>query len=349
MKTAIVEIRESHEECIYSQLSFLKDAGHQVTLLLHSKLVAQISDYKHQADDIIYFDFENGSAIEKIRLQWRLFGLLKKFDILILNTAHSYSAVRNLSLLLQFAKTKCIGILHDTKKLHSSTTQRIISINVKKYFVLNDSLLPIEKNIGTVELQSFYPIFFPAYEKIPMYKQGQIWIGIPGRIDYKRRDYEFLINALQKTQVLDRVRFIILGKVDRGNKDGQRLYESLEKSGKLTHFKVFHSFIKNCDFHSYLDACDYIMPLLPPSEEYLTSKISGAFNLAFAHKKTMICHTFLKAIPDLKSNSLFYDAESFEQLMSDIEAGILNPPSSYADAKWSYTFQRNRYIDFINK
>ena len=348
MKTAIVEISESHEECIYSQLCFLKDAGHEVTLIVHKKLENQITAYADLANNVSFFDFERVSSIQKLRMQWHLFTLLKKFDLLILNTAHSYSVIRNVSVLLRFVKTKCIGVLHNTKKLQRSKTQRIISKKVKHYFVLNDALLPGEVS-DTIKVQSFYPIFFPKYEKVPVYKQNQIWIGIPGRIDYKRRDFDFLINALKQANVSERIKFLVLGKVDPNTPDGNRLIESIEKSGKLKNFKLFHAFIDNPEFHAYLSACDYIMPLLRPDQDYLGSKISGAFNLAFAHKKPMLCNSFFDAIPDLRKNSLFYDTTSFNQLLADIDDGNAHPPTSYSDTKWNYKFQQSRYIAFINE
>ncbi len=349
MKTAIVEIRESHEECICTQLSFLKDVGHQVTLILHPILTQQISDYANLADEVLYIDFDNQGFLKKLGLQWQLYGILKKFDFVILNTAHSYSVLRNLSVLLRFSRTECIGVLHDTKKMDSSFTQRIISQKVKKYFVLNDALLPSDNNTGVIKVQSFYPIFFPQYEPVPVYKQKDIWIGIPGRVDYNRRDYDFLVNTLAETTALDRIKFVILGQVDRNNPTGKRFYDSLENSGQLGRFKLFHSFIENRDFHSYLAACDYIMPMLTLNKDYLKYKISGSFNLAFAHKKPMLCHTFFQDIPDLRENSLFFDAVTFPQLISDIDKGNLNSPASYSDPKWSYRFQQRRYIDFINE
>ncbi len=349
MKTAIVEIRESHEECICTQLSFLKDAGHQVTLILHPQLAEQITDYANLADEVIYIDFENQGSFKKLRLQWQVFGMLKNFDLIVLNTAHSYSVVRNLTILLRFARAACVGILHNTKKLNSSFTQRIISKKTKKYFVLNDALLPWNENTSSIKIQSFYPIFFPEYEPVPVYKQSEIWIGIPGRIDYKRRDYDFLVDALAEIKALDRVKFVILGKVDRNNPVGKRFYDSLEKSGQLGRFKLFHSFIENRDFHSYLAACDYIMPLLTLNKDYLKYKISGSFNLAFAHKKPMLCHNFFQDIPDLRENSLFFDQATLPNLISDIDNGNLKSPASYSEPKWSYRFQQKRYIDFINE
>ncbi|MGB7395165.1 MAG: glycosyltransferase [Pricia sp.] len=362
MNIAIVELRESHEECIYTQLRFLKEAGHRVTLILNSVLERQVADYAHQADEVRYFEMSRSGLFHKIGRQRQLFGILKKFDKLVLNTAHSYSVLRNLTVLLRFSKTECIGVLHDTKKLQGSLTQRIISQKVKKYFVLNDTLLPEnqtenrtennqpKENIDRdIKLQSFYPIFFPDYEPVPVYKQQEIWIGIPGRLDYRRRNYDFLVDALIKIPNLKRVRFLILGKVDRDSPAGFRFYKSLEDAGQLKRFKLFHSFVDNADFHSYLKACDYIMPMLHTDEAYFRYKISGAFNLAFAYKKPLVCHKSFKNIPDLRDNSLFFDPESFPALIEAIDAGTVESPATYTDEKWGYRFQQGRYLDFINE
>ncbi|HET8736013.1 MAG TPA: hypothetical protein VFM69_05420 [Pricia sp.] len=349
MKVAIVEIRESHEECLYTQLKFLTDAGHRVTLVLHPTLRQPVSDYGHLANEVHYLDLENQDALHKLRLQWRLYRLLKKFDRVVLNTAHSYSVLRNLTLLLRFAKTECVGILHDTRKLHTSFTQKIISKKVKKYFVLNDALLPKEPPTDDIRVQSFYPIFFSDYEPVPVYKQNGIWIGIPGRMDYGRRDYDFLVDALAQIPVLDHVRFLILGKVDRDSPFGHRFCESLEKAGQSGRFKIFHSFIDNTDFHAYLKACDYIMPLLHTGQGYFKYKISGAHNLAFAYKKPLICHTSYRHIPDLQENALFFDAATFPKLIGDIDSRTVKSPTTYTDPKWDYQVQQTRYIDFIKK
>jgi len=349
MKTAIVEIRESHEECIYSQLRFLKDAGHEVSLILHPVLAPQISDYAHLADDIRYFDFDSCGFFQNMALQRRLFQTLGTFDLLVLNTAHSFAVMRNLTVLLRWSRTECIGVLHDTNKLVGSFTQNIISKKVRKYFVLNDALLPSNKIAGDIKVQSFYPIFFPEYPSVPINKHETIWIGIPGRVDYTRRDYDLLIDALAKITDLRRVTFLILGKVDRKQAEGGRLYGSIEKSGQLARFKLFSSFIANAYFHAYLGACDYVMPLLRPDEAYFKHKISGTFNLAFAHKKTLLCQSFLKDIPDLKTNARFFDPESLPQLIKAIDAGNFEFPDSYSNPKWQYSFQQKRYIDFVNE
>src|SRR5680860_211106 len=117
MKTAIAEIKESHEECICTQLSFLKDAGHRVTLILHPTLAKQITDYANLADNVVYIDFDNQRFLKKLGRQWQLFVMLKKFDLIVLNTAHSYSVVRNLTVLLRFVLVACVVIMHYTKKL----------------------------------------------------------------------------------------------------------------------------------------------------------------------------------------------------------------------------------------
>ena len=349
MRVALVELRESHEECLYTQLAFLKSAGYQVSLILHAQLEAQMSTYQNLADAVYYVKFNNQSALKKIKLQFQIFKKLKTFHTIIFNTAHSYSVIRNLSLLLRFSPTQCIGVLHDASKLTQSATQRIISKKIKKYFVLSDALVPKNQSTNQIKLQSFYPIYFPDYGIVSLKKtKGEIWIGIPGRIDYKRRNYDFLVAALSRMVISKQITFLILGKTDRSSDQGKRFYTSIQKTSNHDRVKFFDTFIDNDKYHAYLKACDCIMPLLKKSPDYIQHKISGSFNLAFAHKKPLLCHIYFKTLPDIRQNALFYTEDSLERVLQDIAQRKAVWPTNYSEHKWAYSIQQKRYIDFIN-
>ena len=53
------------------------------------------------------------------------------------------------------------------------------------------------------------------------------------------------------------------------------------------------------------------MPLVHPSKpqfrKYLTEKISGTYNLAFAYKKPMLCPEDMAVYEDFKDTSVFYN------------------------------------------
>ncbi len=343
MNIAIIEVSESHEECIYSQVSFLKDAGHNIDLFIHPKIKSQINDYVHLIKNITIIDFETPSLFHRLKLQQRLFNNLKKYDRIVFNTASSSKTVRNLCVLLKFSKVECIGILHNVKKLEKSFTQRIISYKIKKYFVLND-FLKLNKKPKNIKIESFYPIFFPKYDKDNTIKKEHIWITIPGRIYFDKRDYHSLLDMLENQKIPTELKFIILGNIN--TKDGSNFMESILNKGLKNHFMFFQEHILNRDFYNYIDKSDYIMPLLQKEgKNYLQYKITGAFNLAFAFKKRLFCEKDFNCIPDLKQNGIFYTEENFISSLHKVLHKEKN--EIYKDKKWSYTYQKNRYINFI--
>src|SRR5690606_10361752 len=187
---------------------------------------------------------------------------------------------------------------------------------IKKYFTLSDAL---KNNITlkdkTLKLESFYPIFFPTYEKTELSrKTNDIWICIPGRVFFDRRDYDFLIKQLKHISVPQNITFIILGNIN--NHDGLKLRQIIEEHEISNAFLIFEKFIPNNTFYNYLDKSDYIMPLLQKQDKsYLDSKIAGSFNLAYGFKKPLLIHEFYNAVPDLQDNSISYNEHNFQHIL----------------------------------
>lgn len=346
MKVAIVEISESHEECIYSQVSFLKDAGYKVTLFAYPKIIQQAKSYRQFFEQIQEVNFDGLSFFKSLSLQIKLTKQLSKFDTVIFNTASSSKKLRNVSLFLNFYKTKVVGILHNAKRLEKSFTQKLFSIKIKKYFVLNDFIKENYKNISSSKLESFYPIYFPDFNKESIEKSSnEIWITIPGRLHYNRRNYKFLIEQLKSHSIGEHIKFIILGNIN--SKDGLDFLEKIEKHNLKSSFKTFNEFISNATFYSYLEKSDYILPLLNLDDEsYFKSKITGTFNMAFGFKKTMICHQKLEILSDVKENGILYDENSFNSVINK-----LSEPNedTYNNEKWTFEFQKRNYINFIKE
>ena len=344
MDIAIVEISESHEECIYSQVSFLKDAVYSVSLFVHPKIEPQINDYKHLIDKVTVVDFSDLSFFRRLKHQRRLYKQLKKYDCIIFNTANSSKTVRNLCLLLKLSKVECIGILHDVKKLKKSFTQCIISYKIKKYFVLNDFLKSPQRS-KNIKLESFYPIFFPKnVNDDDGIKKKHIWITIPGRVNFGRRDYNSLLKMLENRTIPKEVKFIILGNIN--TEDGASFMQSVSKKGLMDYFMFFRGYIPNRDFYSYIKRSNYIMPLLQKEGgKYLQNKITGTFNLAFAFKKKLFCDVSFSRIEDLKQNGVFYTEENFMASLLDILHR--DKSKNYRNKKWDYIYQKNKYINFI--
>ncbi|AUC84883.1 hypothetical protein CW731_06070 [Polaribacter sp. ALD11] len=346
MKAAIVELSKSHEECVFSQISFLQeDNNDDVSLFLHPAIKNQIT-YLNLANNVSIINFDELKGFKSLQYQLNVVKELSKFDKVIFNTASSSKQVRNIVFFLLFYKVECIGVLHNTKKLQKSFTQKIISLKIKKYFVLSDYLKDkVRISNSKIKLESFYPIFFPKFKSQNIEKkQGEVWFCIPGRVEFSRRDYFYLIHQLQKNELSAKIKFLILGNIN--TKDGIAFKSELERLNFESYFIFFNEFITNELYYSYIEKSDFILPLLKRKDfSYLNFKISGTFNLAFAFKKIIICDDFYKNITDLNENGIFYSEESFTEIISNTNNFVIK--NTYSDKKWHYNFQYKKYINFI--
>lgn len=345
MKVALVEISASHEECLYSQVQFLKGAVTKLHVYVNPAISKHLDAYPLNTNQVFEI-----SPVKGFFTRWtyafKLAKSLKAYNIVVFNTASSSKVIRNLVLILNFYKVKCVGILHDTKKLHASFTQSLISTKIKKYLVLSDHLEEKAKKESKVSLSSFYPIFFPEYELNISKPKDEIWVVIPGSVDFKRRDYGRLLIALNKKSQLGNVKFIILGKLNATFHDGEQLLNEISKQDLAENFVTFDDFIPNAVFHQYMKLADYVLPLLALNEAYLISKISGSFNMAIAYKKPILLHTFFTELPDMSSGAIFYDEGSLLPLLGNLNA-LHTTDSFFKDEKWSHDFQRNKYLNFV--
>lgn len=346
MKIAIVELSISHEECIYSQLSFLQNNQFKVSLIVHPVIRNQIS-YDNLVSNIDVINFDKFKKINSLKEQIKIVKKLSTFDKIIFNTASSSKQLRNISLLLLFFKVECIGILHNTKKLKNSFTQKIISCKIKKYFVLSDYLKQnAEVNKSKISVESFYPIYFPKiHEKKIKKNKNEIWFCIPGRVEFSRRNYLFLVDQLEKKEISKNIKFLILGNIN--TKEGLSFKRKIDDLDLTDYFVFFERFIENATYYSFIKASDYILPLLKQEDySYLKYKISGTFNLAYGFKKKIFFNEFYKSIPDLNSNGISYNKENFSQKLNSID--LLKIDELYSDKKWHHTYQLNKFIKFIN-
>jgi glycosyltransferase involved in cell wall biosynthesis len=348
MKTAIIEIGGSHDECLYSQLLFLKKAHHDVDLYCSQNLYEQVKKFDI-ADNIFFLDIQKGflNKLKNNIFLWKKIRI-EAYEKVIFNTAQGNS-LRDLMLFPFSKKVEFIGLIHNANKLLNSFSQKLISRKIKKYFVLNDYLLPVQKEVNHIKISSFYPIFFPNFEKVSIQKPDhEIWICIPGQIQQFRRNYKALIHSIDKEQIPNNINFILLGKCHESN-DCQEVKELIKEKGLENHFRLWTRFISNEEFHTFLSISDYIMPLVNVEKDkssYLNYKISGSFNLAFAHKKPLIMDEIYENTTDFKENAIFYNWGNSNAIFDKIQRNILDKPL-YQNEKWSFTFQQKNYIDFL--
>ena len=125
-----------------------------------------------------------------------------------------------------------------------------------------------------------------------------------------------------------------------------------EGSELLTHFLEF---VDRDHFFSYLQNSQLILPLIHPKKaryaEYITYKISGAFNLAFGLRIPMLCEHSFNSFEDFKISSFFYAEDELVTVLNDMlsRKGELTEKSAAIQncAKFQFDYQQKKYVSFI--
>lgn len=349
----LAEFNKTHIEVLHSQVLFFLKKHYKVNLWINKE--AEFDDVYHGKVKIIREKTKISSL--NIGLLYKIVRYVQRHKIkkIVLNTAHGI-LVRNLCLLLLNSSVEVIGVLHQSHKLLKSSTQKIISRKIKKYFVLNDYVKNfIDKSTNNIyNISVFYPIFFPHESSIEK-DSDKIIITIPGRVIQTRKDYVFLLkNILNLSPGLkNKFRFIFLGTVTKH--ESPEVIELIHKNNIDENLvKVYRKHLTEKDFNEALQISDYIMPLIHPSShsyaQYLTSEISGAFNTAFAFKKPLLMYDSFKEFEDFKKFALFYNENSFEHLLERIAKHDLTKEvkKNYGHyKKFNLDFQTENYIKVI--
>jgi len=350
----IAEFNTSHLEILHSQILFLLAKDYNVHLWINND--AAFKDRYNGQVKIVREKTKISSL--NIGLMYKIVRYIKKNKInkIILNTAHGL-LVRNLCLLLMNNKVEVIGVLHQSHKLLESSTQKIISKKIKKYFVLNDyikkfldSTAPNLYDIGV-----FYPIFFYSAKNNSEINTDKIIITIPGEVQQNRKDYLFLINevAKLKKEIREKFEFVFLGAATKLRSSD--ILDVLNKNSKINDaIRIYKKHIPEEEFNIVIQNSDFIMPLIHPSSksysEYLTTEISGAFNTGFAFKKPLLMYKSFKQFEDFQNFSIFYDENNFPDILKNILENNFSEklPKNYNSyKKFDFDFQSVNYINFI--
>ncbi|MGY5355739.1 hypothetical protein [Wenyingzhuangia sp. IMCC45467] len=340
MNVVLVEFNSHHDECIYSQVAFLKSLPEvKLFLISNYRLEGRIGYLKEFEDVLMVRSNQWGVGYLKI------INFLNKHNIhkVVFNTV-SGKSVRNLLMICSKTKRGYYGVLHNLKDL-KDTKYRHTYKTVNSFLLLNDYLLENHNTnpVLKANFESFYPIFFKEHRSIELNKkEGEIWITIPGKMELKRRNYIQLFEFFKAGNLNKNIKLIFLGKSD------QNLSKEFEAHDLNKNCIFWDGFIDNDLFHSYLQKSDYILPiihnkhLLRGDYKY---KISGSFNLAFSYRIPMILDSFFYQFEDFKSTAVFYEKE--ENLI-DVLNQLKKPQCQFNKKKWSFEFQQDKYINFLN-
>ena len=201
-------------------------------------------------------------------------------------------------------------------------------------------------------MSSFYPIFFPEYATSNISKpKEEVWISIPGKLDFNRRDYDILTDALLQIKPVENIKILILGKTSLSEEKNKQFLENIKSNDISENFILFDSFVENALFHEYISKSDYVLlPLKNVGENYSKYKIMGSYNLAFAYRKNLISPKGLSHIEDINLNAVFYkDAKDLSSILNNVNKNSKKYKKSYHDKKWDFEVQKNKYINFLEE
>lgn len=282
-----------------------------------------------------------------------------KIEKIILNTGQGVLA-RDFLLRLLFNKIQVYGVLHDTEKLKNSFTQKLISLKIKKYFVLNDYVKNYcdSLHLKKIKIESVYPCFLtPKMKKFletGFQKSENIKICVAGEINLNRKDYEFFVDYIINYNIPDNIEFVLLGTpIDE---KGFNILKLIEESKYKHKIKIFKEFISEEIYNRTIYESDIIATLIHPGIKdyrfYIESKISGAYLSAFSFRKPLLLHNDFKKIDDFKNISFFYDKNNFAETINFIsinKESIIKKAKAFSDLqKLDFDYQSKKFFQLIN-
>jgi glycosyltransferase involved in cell wall biosynthesis len=347
---ALVEIGNSHEECLLTQVLALKKAGANVIWVTKQESVDR-NPFLVPYFDRIQVVSLGGKMFQQLKEMRQLnrFFLENQVKKVILNTAQG-AHIRNLCLTAP-QQIEFIGIIHTLRKFQGSFTQKIIHRKIKKYLVLSDDLLRKVNVPNKIRVSSFYPISYPHFEEVCKKSKDEIWISIVGGVENRRKDLEGFLEII-RTNTLSSIRFLFLGKCDSTQAEIKEFKQKIDHYGAQKNVVFFDDFISSEKLDSYLKQSDFLLPLIHPntasSEQYIENQISGMFNLAYSYQIPLLIHEAYASNLDLQKAGFLYSLHEFSsQISTFIAARNEKIVAIQSEEKWTEEYQFLHYLRFI--
>ena len=354
-KVILLEHSKSHQDILYAQILFLKESGFSPVLWINDGLTIDSELFGNNIE-IHRFKFENARERKIFIQNLKIYIKENKIKNIVLNTAQGILA-RNIVYTFLWSKINFVGILHEAERLFNSFTQKSISYKIRKYFVLNDYIEQYSSKLKSkkITVKSLYPFFIPYQNKSNEYLSNKLLICIPGEVSVDRKNYKFLLNTLRDN--IDKlsfgIRFIFLG--SPRNDEGKEIIKLVKEYNLDKIIKTYDDYINEKEYLEKIYESDLIMPLIDPGikyfKEYSSSKISGAYTLAFSFRKPLLMHDSMEKIEDFRNVAFFYNYDNLIENINKI-ASVKNSLNEkiikYKEIeKFSFEYQRKKYISFL--
>lgn len=341
-----VEIGNSHEECLLTQVVALKNHGCNCTLICNEEIKTRNPHFEQYFNLIVTIDAKSKSSKELAKLVWTKIKEVNPAKV-IFNTAQG-SAIRNLAIKGLFSKMEFIGIIHTTLKIKGSFTQRLIDLKIRKYLLLSEFLYhSVESIIGKKKFEYFYPILFHSTPHTKTSDNGT-QIGIIGGVEVRRKDLEGFFELVKATD--EKVHFSFIGRSNTELAEVQKFIADIKSQGIEKRVTISEHFVSQEEFDTQVQQLDFILPLVHPNtpseDQYFKNQISGAVNVALGYQIPLLIHEAYKHVDEIKLSSAFYRIDNFNETL---QSAIENRKSLMENISRLYSKeeQEERYAKFI--
>ncbi len=243
--------------------------------------------------------------------------------------------------------TAQVGVVHNLAKLRRfSWIQWRMMQYIPFFWVLRPALyrrLPEKYRMRSDYLwRGVYPASLEAQIPAVQGEKGKVYICIPGRVEYKRRDYRMLLEVLDRLEGREQFRFVLLGPAVGTHSDYADFFSQIQRRGWEEVFISFSEIVPFPLYHAYVRMSQAVLALIHPSRfrehrVYLDSQISGAFPMAQAYRKPLFLHKSFAREAELEDCSYFYDtSDDLVRLLKSLAAGSLDAGHLYRGSWFSF-------------
>lgn len=263
-KIAYIEI-DTHAEIAADFMNLMNDSKEfAVDYYFSQKIKNQI-----QTNGRDVFLSDNSMILEQLKS--------KKYDLIIIGTVHRYfNTFLNIT-----QKYKTAVIVHNINFSKASKLKLIKNIfkedviyrlklwwkeglfNASKVYRKSKRLLVLDKGFSSSEYQ-FLPLFYT--KEFIQNKNERFTIVIPGGVSQKRRDYQHVLDIIQKTEVAKNIEFVFLGKAK-----GEELH-AIEKVSNQFNIKYFTERVSQEDFEIWMKKADVLWCPIQEQTEFFSQK-----------------------------------------------------------------------------
>ncbi|WP_435523227.1 hypothetical protein [Chryseobacterium indoltheticum] len=263
-KIAYIEI-DTHAEIASDFMNLMNDSKEfSVDYYFSQRIKNQI-----QTNNEAVFLSDNSMILDQLKL--------KKYDLIIIGTVHRYfntflniTNKYNTSVIvhnLNFSKASKLDLIKNVFK--EDVVYRLKLwwkeglFNAPKVYKKSKNLLILDREFSSQEYL-FLPLFYT--KEFIQNKSERLTVVIPGESLRKRRNYEHILDVVQKTERAESIEFVFLGKAK-----GEEL-DAIEKVSNQFNTTYFKERVSQQDFEIWMKKADVLWCPIQQQTEFFSQK-----------------------------------------------------------------------------